>query len=306
MTNNVPVLLLKTKSSPGDGYDDILSQPRDGRSFEPCFVPVLEHCFDPDGVAAVESILRSQKIGSEAPIGGLIFTSQRAVEAFTQIVHDGQRKQHPDGDPKWPYLHDVPVYSVGPATTRALKAVPQHPPLQVFGEHTGNGDNLAHFILDHYATWYHGRPAGLPSLLFLVGEQRRDIIPKTLMDDRLPPEKRIQVGEIVVYGSGVMPSFAQDFARRLQETQHRDMVWVVVFSPTGCDQMLKGLGMLDESTGKAKPKDPNRTRFIATIGPTTRNYLKRTFDFDADVCAEKPSPEGVLEAITQFHVGQSR
>lgn len=192
------------------------------------------------------------------------------------------------------------MYSVGPATTRALKAVPQDPPLQVFGEHTGNGDNLAHFILEHYASWYHDRPGGLPSLLFLVGEQRRDIIPKTLMDANLPKEKRIQVDEIVVYGSGVMESFSQDFARRLRETQKRDMVWIVVFSPTGCDQMLKGLGILDEPTGKAKPKDPSRTRFIATIGPTTRNYLKKTFDFDADACAEKPSPEGVLEAITHF------
>lgn len=205
-----------------------------------------------------------------------------------------------DGDQQWPYLTDVPVYSVGPATTRALKAVPQEPPLQVFGEHTGNGDNLAHFILEHYPSWYHDRTEGLPSLLFLVGEQRRDIIPKTLMDENLPKEKRIQVDEVVVYGTGVMESFSQDFARRLHETQKRDMVWIVVFSPTGCDAMLRGLGLLDESTGKAKPKAPTRTSFIATIGPTTQKYLKKTFNFDADVCAEKPSPEGVLEGITRF------
>lgn len=209
--------------------------------------------------------------------------------------------EHPtDGDKQWPYLHDVPVYSVGPATTRALKAVPQDPPLQVFGEHTGNGDNLAHFILEHYASWYHDRPGELPALLFLVGEQRRDIIPKTLMDEHLPKEKRIQVDEVVVYGTGVMESFSEDFARQLRDTRARAMVWIVVFSPTGCDAMLRGLGLLDEATGKAKPKDPRRTRFVATIGPTTRNYLKKTFDFDADVCAEKPSPEGVLEGIKHF------
>lgn len=193
----------------------------------------------------------------------------------------------------------MPVYSVGPATTRALKAVPQDPPLHVFGEHTGNGDNLAQFILEHYANRYHDRES-LPALLFLVGEQRRDIIPKTLMDKNLPKEKSIQVDEIVVYGTGVMESFSEDFTRRLKETQMRDMVWIVVFSPTGCDAMLKGLGLLDESTGKAKSKGSHRTRFIATIGPTTRNYLKKTFGFDVDVCAEKPSPEGVLEGIKQF------
>lgn len=200
----------------------------------------------------------------------------------------------------WPHLQDVPVYSVGPATTRALKAIPQDPPLQVFGEHTGNGDNLAQFILEHYGEWYADRVEEKPALLFLVGDQRRDIIPKTLMDDKLPKERRIEVEEIVVYGTGVMESFADDFKTCLQDTKDKEMVWIVVFSPTGCDAMLKGLDMLDEATGKARPKDPNRTRFIATIGPTTRNYLKRTFDFEPDVCSTKPSPEGVLEGIKQF------
>lgn len=200
----------------------------------------------------------------------------------------------------WPCLQDVPVYSVGPATTRALKAVPQDPPLQVFGEHTGNGDNLAQFILEHYGSWYSDRTGEKPTLLFLVGEQRRDVIPKTLMDPKLPQERRIQVEETVVYGTGVMESFSEDFNRSLRRTQSRRMVWIVVFSPTGCDAMLKGLGMLDESTGKARSKDPSRTRFIATIGPTTRDYLRRTFDFEPDVCSEKPSPEGVLEGIKQF------
>lgn len=198
-----------------------------------------------------------------------------------------------------PYLQHLPVYSVGPATTRALKAVPLDPPLQVFGEHTGNGDNLAQFILEHYETWYPDR-SKKPALLFLVGEQRRDIIPKTLMDEKLPVEKRVEVEEVVIYGTGVMESFADDFEKCLEDSRERRMVWIVVFSPTGCDAMLKGLDMLDETTGKAKPKQAHRTRFIATIGPTTRNYLRKTFGLEPDVCAEKPSPEGVLEGIKQF------
>lgn len=203
-------------------------------------------------------------------------------------------------DKQWPHLHDIPVYSVGPATTRALRAVPSEPALQIFGEHTGNGDNLAQFILDHYAGWYSDRPKQNPALLFLVGEQRRDIIPKSLMDPQLPKEKQIGVEEVVVYGTGVMESFAQDFEKTLNENHDKSIVWVVVFSPTGCDVMLRGLGLLDEATGKAKPEKPGRTRFIATIGPTTRDYLKKTFDFEPDVCAEKPSPEGVLEGIQKF------
>lgn len=198
----------------------------------------------------------------------------------------------------------MPVYSVGPATTRALKAIPQDSPLQIFGEHTGNGDSLAKFILDHYGTWYDDR-ALKPPLLFLVGEQRRDIIPKTLMDTQLPQDRRIHVDEIVVYGTGVMDSFPHDFRRCLDTVNESNMAWIVVFSPTGCDAMLKGLGVLDETTGQANPKDPARTRFVATIGPTTRNYLQRKFQFEPDVCAEKPSPEGILDGIKQFVSQQS-
>lgn len=324
----MPILLLKTKSTPGDSYEDIFSQPQGGLSFSPSFVPVLEHRFEEAGMTKVRSVLESQMIGKHfgAAYGGLIFTSQRAVEAFTQIVQDGPGENpilhhlnspsplttgsHPGVGEKrgassktalpWPHLQEVPVYSVGPATTRALKSVAQGPPLQVFGEHTGNGDSLAHFILEHYAEWYNDRPEEKPALLFMVGEQRRDIIPKTLMDDKLPDDRRIEVQEVVVYGTGVMESFAVDFQRRLEETKESKMVWIVVFSPTGCGAMLRGLGMIDEATGKAKPNDPSRTRFVATIGPTTRDYLQKTFGLDPDVCAEKPSPEGVLEAIQQF------
>lgn len=87
----VPILLLKTKSTPGDSYEDIFSQPQGGISFVPSFVPVLEHQFDDDGVTRVRSILQSQMIGKDfgAAYGGLVFTSQRAVETFTKIVQDG-------------------------------------------------------------------------------------------------------------------------------------------------------------------------------------------------------------------------
>lgn len=95
--DRVPVLLLKTKSTPGDAYQDIFSQSQHGLSFDPSFVPVLEHTFDNQGMAKVESLLTSRRIGthSGASYGGLIFTSQRAVEAFTKLVQDGQGKDYP-------------------------------------------------------------------------------------------------------------------------------------------------------------------------------------------------------------------
>ncbi|KAI1478512.1 tetrapyrrole biosynthesis, uroporphyrinogen III synthase [Daldinia eschscholtzii] len=293
--DKVPVLLLKTKSSPTDAYEDIFSTPRDGSpSFEPIFVPVLQHRFEDDGMQQFEKLLRGRRINrsAESDYGGLIFTSQRAVEAFAKLVGEGK------GDETWPHLQDIPVYSVGPATTRALKAIPQTPPLQIFGEHTGNGDALARFILDHYGEWYKDRPTK-PPLLFLVGEQRRDIIPKTLTDETLPDGRRIDVTEIVLYGTGVMETFANDFAGVLQRTSSRPERWVVVFSPTGCDSMLRGLGLLDPDTGKAVEKtgELKPPTSVATIGPTTANYLKRMFTYEPRVCAEEPTPEGVQQGI---------
>lgn len=90
--NKIPILLLKTKSTPGDAYEDIFSQPQHELTFDPSFVPVLEHTFDEQGLASIGSILESRQIGYHpgASYGGLIFTSQRAVEAFTKLVQDRQ------------------------------------------------------------------------------------------------------------------------------------------------------------------------------------------------------------------------
>lgn len=351
----IPVLLLKTKSGPTDAYEELFSAPpraAGGFAFEPAFVPVLQHQFEEAGLARVRDALRRRRIGRgpDADFGGLVFTSQRAVEAFAKLVAEGRSGGGGGGGEAededeggngnadaaaatafaWPHLQDVPIYSVGPATTRALRAVPQTPPLRIFGEHTGNGDALARFILDHYGAWYGGDDddaAGpKPPLLFLVGEQRRDIIPRTLMDPALSAARRIPVVEVVVYGTGVMASFPRDFAAQLRRTAQRGggrPRWVVVFSPTGCDSMLRGLGRLaphkddgdadadiDADAAASSSRDQGQEgnndegaevpTYIATIGPTTRDYLQRTFGYEPDVCAETPSPEGVWEAITRF------
>lgn len=205
------------------------------------------------------------------------------------------------GDERWPYLQDVPIYTVGPATSRALRAIPQDPPPKIFGSDSGNGEALAHYMLNHYGEWYPEMKVK-PSLLFLVGEQRRNIIPTTLMDPALPDDRRIQVDELVVYDTGVMESFEADFTKLLLETKDRETRWVVVFSPTGCEAMLRSLDLLDSKTGKAKAgqSSTRRNTYIATIGPTTRDFLWNKFRFEPDVCASKPSPEGVEEGIRNF------
>ena len=84
--STLPVLLLKTKSAPTDGYAECLAE----HGFQPIFVPVLDHRPTVANVEHVRVLLKERSFGRDdsAKYGGLIFTSQRAVEAFAQVVSE--------------------------------------------------------------------------------------------------------------------------------------------------------------------------------------------------------------------------
>ena len=314
--NQIPVYLLKTKSSPTDAYEEYFEQ-LDNSKYKPVFVPVLDHIFRDD---ALRTLRRSAERfafagGSEADArrkatnnpakkyGGIVFTSQRAVDAFATVV----MKLDPD---KIEALFDpnMPLYVVGPATANTVKSLGL--PCPVVGAHTGNGEALAEFILEWHMTLprdvTHLDGRKLP-LLFLVGEQRRDIIPKTLQNEELPYHEQIRVTEVIVYETGEMVTFEEDFTTLIREAKAAKVKeqWVVVFSPQGCEAMLSALGWLNEKDGNFNEglrevmSGPMMTR-IATIGPTTRDFLRQEFGFDPDVCADRPSPEGVGEGIYEY------
>jgi uroporphyrinogen-III synthase len=106
----IPILLLKTKSTPTDAYEDLFTSPPstetstksavqdDVPNFAPQFVPVLQHRFLDAGLDRLRAPLLRQQISSQpdAEYGGLIFTSQRAVEAFAKIYAEdlGARAMH--------------------------------------------------------------------------------------------------------------------------------------------------------------------------------------------------------------------
>jgi hypothetical protein len=90
----VPILLLKTKSTPYDGYEGSFSVVKgtgEKWSYEPAFVPVLEHRFQEEALGTLRRILEEREISNiaGARYGGLIFTSQRAIEAFASVVKEG-------------------------------------------------------------------------------------------------------------------------------------------------------------------------------------------------------------------------
>ena len=157
-----------------------------------------------------------------------------------------------------------------------------------------------------------------------------------IREGRKSVDSRIKVREIISYETGVMETFAHDFKTLiLPNIRQRKKTWIIVFSPTGCGAMLEVLGLLQShlhpqphfhlhtntdstlsipegeeesktNTAISRPvhhgseKTGARTTFIATIGPTTRDYLISEYAFTPDVVAKRPTPEGVLKGIESF------
>lgn len=104
MPSQTPIFLLKTRSSPHDGYDDFLN----AQGYNPTFIPVLEHRFNTQNLAQVRDLFASGAFelnesnanadtqnASQArskKYGGMIFTSQRAVEGFARMIEQDGRE----------------------------------------------------------------------------------------------------------------------------------------------------------------------------------------------------------------------
>lgn len=124
------------------------------------------------------------------------------------------------------------------------------------------------------------------------------------MDPALEDKRQIPVVETVVYETTEMPSFANDLHKSLTSelSQCARSRWIIIFSPTGCDTVLRELGLLDESTDGAAHGERDGKTFIATIGPTTRQHLVDAFRFEPDFWSRTPSPEGIIQGIINFEI----
>jgi hypothetical protein len=78
----IPLLLLKTRTTPVDTYETHFS--RSSSPFTSSFIPVLEHQPNEHNLARIKELLHERRLTEE--YGGVIFTSQRAVEGFARVV----------------------------------------------------------------------------------------------------------------------------------------------------------------------------------------------------------------------------
>ena len=320
----IPVRLLKhPATSQEDPYTTCLSiNSHSPKSiYQPLYIPVLDHTLYTAPILTILDPLFEGEGTDCFPFGGFIFTSQRAVESFvsalTSIVKANTIKPSYLAQERLGRLA-IPLYAVGPATALSLKAIVRDYLPECWirgGDEAGTGEALAGLILrDHniscnnahsQETGDGARSNGVKKkkpLLFLTGAKHRDIIPKTLTS--APPPQRLQVQELIVYASTESPSFASDISSSLETTASAPARWIVVFSPMAGETLLRALGWLDDVTTKVHgPQHEcwiDRRTFIASIGPTTKDYMKKRFELEVDVCAEKPSPEGVRKGIEEF------
>ena len=318
---SIPIILLKSPSNPpeSDSYTQLFSSPFSGPAsadqptytYNPVHIPVLGHAYDTTPLLPLLS-------NSFLPYGGLIFTSQRAVSAFALAL-----SQLPESDKKLDW--NIPIYAVGPATTKAIKAVcAQHLPgceSGVLGEEAGTGEALAHIIMKDYNNLWNEQRRCVDKdkdqekekkkpLLFLTGAKHRDIIPRLLSSPSLPPTDRIEVQEMVIYTTTSLPNFPTSLKATLDATEQEMHLsgarWIVVFSATGGEDILRALGWLNEETGQAHGswKEEERKTFVASIGPTTRDWMRESFGREPPGRSRPPSAEGAQAGAEAFMKGR--
>ncbi|KAI9796123.1 MAG: hypothetical protein M1825_000872 [Sarcosagium campestre] len=305
-----PIILLKTKSTPIDPYESQFSS-SGSPDFTPYFLPPLTHRALPDAQARLERLISNSSLSTTH--SGIILTSARAVESYIQIL----TASSPAGEAQL----TIPHYVVGPATRSALSACPLVSPSRILGSHTGNGEELARFILkEHHRHDQHisqGDAEVIAPLLFLAGETHRNTLSRILQDPSLPPQNRLPIQILPIYTTGITDGFEEEVTRLVQNCvaemeQHGDegstvsipkqpRLWVVIFSPQGAEETLRAIGYLREGDdGVDDGRRRQRGIGVATIGPTTRDFLLHSFNFTADVCAAKPTPAAVAEGIGDF------
>lgn len=293
------VFLLKNRTVPRDDYHDRFSR----ASYDPIFLPLLQHEYVDHSELKVYMESTDFLTGTSA----VIITSQRAIEAVNSHLHELNAEARE-------IVLSKPVYTVGPATAKALTEAGYRDIRG--GQMAGNGKILAEIILKELEEEEEKEeekvknsgvveveeevmlqtPTTKPALVFFTGKTRRDIIPKRLI------QAGVRLQERVVYQTFALDDIdvrvkqhlvktlsSENLANSLNEPSGSPIPprpsppppspykhYLVFFSPAEADGVVETLlGMKD------------RNCYLAAIGPTTEDYLIKN-GLTPDVVAEKP------------------
>lgn len=264
----IPLILLKERRDENGEADPYSAIFRKAEGFNIFHLPVLEY-----QLRNLDLLRQAFEKGSYS---GLIFTSQRAVEAWNAVTRESALTQ-PTATP-W---CDVQHYVVGELTEKALKSAStthSPPSRNVLGANSGNGSNLADFIGQNHPR------TGLP-LLYLIGDKTKDTIAKKLaLAD-------IGLEELQVYETKTRSVFEEEFRATVHTavSSQPQKMWLAFFSPSGINASMPIIKDLEKSNGHLLR--------LACIGSVTSDHLKAAYNRTADAVAASPNPESLLQAI---------
>lgn len=219
----------------------------------------------------------------------------------------------------------VPFYVVGKSTATALEEfqticadLDVDSKLDIRGENTGTGEQLANFILDDLKADNTDRKK---NLLYLTGDKNRDTVPKILSSDE-EKSRGVQLDAIQVYET----HGASDFEPNLNSLLHQSITgsfsqlllisaktflldnwWIIFFAPSSAAFTYPILQKYFRFKKSQPPFTENLDSVpelqkpvvnVGAIGRVTSSYLEEELKLYVDAVAAKPTPEALLAAIT--------
>lgn len=203
--------------------------------------------------------LLAEIISSADDYEGIIFTSQRSVQA----VHEAVTKK--SSLVNWRSKNN---YAVGESTNELAQKLLN---LETQGKETGNAEKLASLIIDNHAGNI------LKSFLFPSSNLKQGTLETALK------ENSIDVESVEVYDTVEHPNLEKS----LEELKNMKVDFLVFFSPSGIKFSLPHL--------KQHAIDLSSMKIIA-IGPSTEKSLEDN-NLECFRMCTKPSPESLLEAL---------
>lgn len=246
------LMLLKNPVGDNDPYAQKLQEECEFFN-DPIFMPLITHENVPENI--LSSFNKDSTFFDSYDF--LIITSQRSIECLNLPALLSVKQK----------LISKPTYTVGPATSKFLQNIGFTDVRG--GIYAGNGLNLSKIIHDEY-------PNGAKAL-FLVGETRKDIIPRYLRP------RSFQIDEIIMYKTSELTDNTWRFSLYVSMCN-----WIVVFSPQGMS------GILDY----IKENDLRHFK-IACIGPTTKEFLE-TNGIVPDLVSPKPDADSLIKEIKYY------
>jgi uroporphyrinogen-III synthase len=313
------VLLLKEPHCKKGDDDDPYSKALAETGQKAIFLAPLEHVFvDPDRLAKIISQ------GPEGVFSGVVFTSQRAVDAWSSAASSigNNNESSSDSSSSHRPWSPVPFFAVGPATAAAL-ASPTLPSLCapspdniLGGESSGTGAALADFITSTMKTTVSSSSSSssLP-LLFIKGDKGGESI------RQLESESGLRVVSVETYATAPRLSFTADLSALLENNNNNghgnidniatkssedQLRWIVFFSPSGAKAALPTLRKRNNRAFQThahyharSDADVDELIRFAAIGPTTRDYLERIEHVIVHAVASAPEPAALVRVLSE-------